>query len=284
MLNQSRVVFDPVNHTYMLDGKKLSGITGVLSKWLFPDKYKDVPQHIVEHARERGTLIHNQIHMAFEGFVPADPTEEYKAFMNLNKNFIASEYIVSDNERYATAIDLVDDEINLADIKTTYKLDKDYTAWQLSIEAYLFEMDNPGLKVKGIYAIHLKGDKAKIIPLERIDETRVRELLNRTELPEIEDNTLETIRVVEKEMARLKQQYDDFEKNYNALKEQLALSMEEKGIMTFENDFVKVSYKGAYTRKQFDSTRFKEEHPELADEYQKEVKVKHSVNIKFKEV
>ena len=85
-------------------------------------------------------------------------------------------------------------------------------------------------------------------------------------------------------MARLKQQYDDFEKNYNALKEQLALSMEEKGIMTFENDFVKVSYKGAYTRKQFDSTRFKEEHPELADEYQKEVKVKHSVNIKFKEV
>lgn len=284
MLNQSRVVFDPVNHTYMLDGKMLSGITGVLSKWLFPDKYKDVPQHIVEHAKERGTLIHNQIHMAFEGFVPADPTEEYKAFMKHDKNFIASEYIVSDNERYASAIDLIDDELNLYDVKTSYKLDKDYTAWQLSIYAYLFELQNPGLKVGKLYAIHLKEDKMKIVELERIDETRVRELLNRTELPTIEENTLETIRIVEKEMAKLKQQYDNFEKNYNALKEQLALTMEEKGIMNFENDFVKISYKGAYTRKQFDSTRFKEEHPELADEYQKEIKVKHSVNIKFKEV
>lgn len=284
MLNRSRVIFDPVNHTYMLDGKMLSGITGVLSKWLFPDKYKNVPEGIVEHAKERGTLIHNEIHMAFEGFIPASPTEEYKAFMKNNINFIESEYIVDDGERYASAIDLIDENLNLYDVKTSYSLDKDYTAWQLSIYSYLFELMNPGVKAGKLFAIHLKGDKMKIVELERIDETRVRELLNRTELPTIEENTLETIKVVEQQMAKLKQQYDEFEKNYNALKEQLALTMEEKGIMNFENDFVKISYKGAYIRKQFDSTRFKEEHPELADEYQKEVKVKHSVNIKFKEV
>ena len=37
--------------------------------------------------------------------------------------FIQSEFIVSDNENFATPIDAIDDENNLYDWKTTYVLD-----------------------------------------------------------------------------------------------------------------------------------------------------------------
>ena len=41
-LVKSSVVFNEENHTYMLGEKQLQGITGMISRQLFPDKYKDV--------------------------------------------------------------------------------------------------------------------------------------------------------------------------------------------------------------------------------------------------
>ena len=40
-LVKSSVVFNEENHTYMLGEKQLQGITGMISRQLFPDKYKD---------------------------------------------------------------------------------------------------------------------------------------------------------------------------------------------------------------------------------------------------
>ena len=41
-LVKSGVVFNEENHTYFLGDKQLSGITGMIKRQLFPDKYKSL--------------------------------------------------------------------------------------------------------------------------------------------------------------------------------------------------------------------------------------------------
>ena len=60
--------------------------------------------------------------------------------MNAGYDALANEYTVSDEEYFASNIDCVwekEGEISLADIKTTYRIDKESLSWQLSIYAYL---------------------------------------------------------------------------------------------------------------------------------------------------
>lgn len=68
-------------------------------------------------------------------------------------------------------------EISLADIKTTYRIDKESLSWQLSIYAYLFERQNPGLKVRNLYGVWLRGDKSELIPVERRSDEEVMRLM-----------------------------------------------------------------------------------------------------------
>ena len=47
-LVKSSVVFSEENHTYFLGEKQLKGITGMISRQLFPNKYKDIPEYILK--------------------------------------------------------------------------------------------------------------------------------------------------------------------------------------------------------------------------------------------
>ena len=57
-LVKSPVVFNEENHTYFLGEKQLRGITGMISRQLFPDKYKGVPDHVMRPTRA-AVSIHN---------------------------------------------------------------------------------------------------------------------------------------------------------------------------------------------------------------------------------
>lgn len=133
-LNIVPVRFDQEAHTYTDErtGAMLSGVTGTLVHRVFPDKYKEIPQHILEQAAARGAHVHEDIELAEElGVVPT--TEEGKNYLKLKKahemTFLESEYTVSDLEHYASQIDLVfeagEDTVDIADIKTTSKFDKE---------------------------------------------------------------------------------------------------------------------------------------------------------------
>lgn len=184
-LVKSPVVFDEAAHTYtMPDGAQLMGITGMLKRQLFPEKYSDVPLFVLEKAKERGHRIHKDIEDADKtGFMPE--TFEGQSYESLRESAaydcIANEYTVSDEAVYASNIDCVwqsriDDSIALVDIKATYDLDEEYVSWQLSIYAYLFELQNPTLKVSDLYACWLyKSDKRcktelVHVPRKSIDE------------------------------------------------------------------------------------------------------------------
>ena len=63
-LVKSSVVFSEENHTYFLGEKQLKGITGMISRQLFPNKYRDIPEYILKKAAEKGSRIHGQCQFA----------------------------------------------------------------------------------------------------------------------------------------------------------------------------------------------------------------------------
>lgn len=182
------VVFREEDHTYWLGENELSGITSIINRYLFQRKYENVPPAILEKARIRGSEVHEQLEegFLFDGQIFGTPRPEFLAYQQLAKDMkldqTASEYLVSCiDEGIASKIDCVlkvdEKTVDLADYKTTYKLDKEYLSWQLSMYRHLFEMQNPGIKVRNLYGIHLRDTKAKLVEVAHIPEFAIQQLI-----------------------------------------------------------------------------------------------------------
>lgn len=186
-LNDSGILFDAESHTYCTkDGEVLQGITGRLKERAFPDEYKDVPEDVLQRASCRGTRIHNILELYDEvGFI-TDECQELQNYMKAQTEFpflanhLQSEYLITDNKQYASAIDKVyveNDGVILGDVKTTYHLNEEYVSWQLSIYAYFFNLINPDIEVKKLYALWFREDKYKVVEVERKSIEDVKKLL-----------------------------------------------------------------------------------------------------------
>lgn len=291
-LNESGVIFNEENHTYHLDGKELHGITKFLSSYITPDKYKDIPASVLKKAAERGSEIHRGLEAINLGFPPFDNRPEYANYRNIidtyNLTPIANEYTVTDRDFFATNIDCVYsrwDEIILVDYKTTYKLDEEYLRWQLSVNAYLFELQNPHLKVNLIAAIWLRDDKCKYLTLERIDDETIKEFLSCSKENAVfvpNKDALAVLYDVEQEIINIEREQKRADERKKQLQEILKIAMERSGTLSLKTDRVSITYKKASTSTRFDSKRFKEEQAELYNKYLTTTDVKASVLIKIK--
>lgn len=56
-LVKSSVVFSEENHTYFLGEKQLKGITGMISRQLFPNKYRDIPEYILKKLLKKAVVF-----------------------------------------------------------------------------------------------------------------------------------------------------------------------------------------------------------------------------------
>ena len=146
VLKDSGVVFKEDTHQYFLGDKELLGITSTLVHRAYPDTYKDVPEDVLMKAAERGTNVHQTIQFCEENKIEGSTPEyiSYKAMKEANGlTYVTNEYIVTDGERYASAIDLVfvdgEGKIVIGDIKTTYIPHYDNVALQLSVYKRFFE-------------------------------------------------------------------------------------------------------------------------------------------------
>ena len=168
LLIQSPVVFNEAEHTYTINGKELSGITSRLSQSIFfKDKYKGIPKSILNAKAAYGSFIHDLFDRYNKGEEVMQSAEvvSYIHFLHENKiTPLESEYLISDNKHYATMIDLVDDEINLYDHKTTAKLDIQYLSWQLSINKYLMHKQT-GITANKLFVNHIIDKRCKLIEI-----------------------------------------------------------------------------------------------------------------------
>lgn len=296
-LQESRIVFDPDGHTYTApDGRHLQGITGMLSRQLFPGKYDGVDEHTLRMAAERGSEIHSLCEMADEGFMSDEP--EVQDYVSLKVRhglmFERSEYLVSDNETFASCIDKVyredGESFTLADIKTTYTLDTEYVRWQLSVYAYLFEMQNPGAKAVRLLAVWLRPGKSRIEEVGRIPDDTVRELLQCEAEGRQFSNPYapascdmpEKYRQMEAEIRETVIQARQWEARMKELKDGIQKEMVKAGVYSWDGGGIAFTRRKESIREGFDRKRFAEEHPDLYREYMKEVQVAGSLTIELK--
>lgn len=295
-LQDSGVRFDQEQHRYFLGVAELSGITGFLKKLVFPDKYKDIPQWILDRAASNGTLIHESIELLDGGFPPAEMSDELKSYQRIKKEnnltTVANEYIVTDKEHFASGIDLVltndKEEIILADIKTTSVLDKEYVSWQLSIYAYLFEMQNPSLKADKLFAIWLRGDKSEYAEVERIDTEIIKDLLQ----CEVDDRQFVNplakpdadvpvaIKDAEYSVYTLVTQLKELNEKKKQLSEGLLKLMQENDVKSYKGQYITLSRKAAYTKKSIDSKKLEEKYPEVYAACIKETNYPETIQIR----
>lgn len=292
-LNNCGVVFDKECHTYKLNDKKLSGVTDRIGKYLGTSfKGKEKIPNVVK-ARVYGTNTHNAIEDDFNGVLPhLDYINEVRDFKDLcdelGLKMIASEYLISDLEIYASCVDVTlvdkDNGVYLGDIKTPKKDNREYNTIQLSIYKYLFELINPHLKVKGgiIFRINRRGELIKeSYKVEFLDIDKVKEILY---TPFNKEDMLPY--KVEELMNNLASVQAEIKRNEEIAKEFKARLLEEfnsYGLDKLDNDLISITRKEAYTRESFDKEAFAEAHPDIdLGNYQKLSLVKESILIKLK--
>lgn len=301
-LTQSNVVFHEEDHTYTLDGKELSGITGMLQRQLFPDEFQGIPKKILDAAADYGTSVHKSCE-DFDFQWINDGTQEVQDYISLctenNLTHEMSEYTVSDNEHWASKIDKVyrvnENTFDLADIKTygimtDEKLEK--VRWQLSIYRYLFLLQNPKAKVDRIFVIHLRNKQKKdgnfdhisnIIFLNPIPSELIKELLDTDLKGEQFDNPYaipDEIKSEEEHIRELILTKATVEEELNRIKSSILEKMEAGNIKTWLTDTMRLTRKLPTTRSSLNLTLLKEEHPEIDfDSYMKESQVSGSLLI-----
>lgn len=296
-LPDSGVQFNEEQHTYVLNGRVLSGVTGIVQRFICPDKYKDVPQFVLDRAAARGTDIHKQCELFVAGFAPSEMSAELAAFKATTegKDWAAIEYIVSDGERYASAIDLVGDDCSLYDIKTTAKLDMEYISWQLSIYAVLFERQT-GKRVPMLAAIYVRDGKCEIVKVERQADADVLSLLDaaangtewqkptaKTDGEMFSEERLQDIRETQMCIARYEQDIEILKRHLSELVTPMVEKMQADGCKNYSGCGVKLSLRAASQREGIDTKRLKEELPDVWQKYAKISQVAAGYTIKVEE-
>lgn len=297
-LVKSKVRFDEEQHRYFLGEKELSGITGTLIKKAFPDTYKGIPDAVLAKAAERGSVVHQNLEL-FDTICNSDvnimpsvlpEVKDYNEMLiSYGLHHVDSEYLVTDNENFASAIDkvLADDEGNiyLADIKTTATLHYDNVSLQLSIYAKWFEEQNPDLKVKEIVCMWFKNGRSKFQPLPRVADYQIDDLINayladdaeyqyKVEVPE-------QFSALEQEFRLITARVDALKIKQDKLKEKIMKMMEDNKQKSVKTQFASYSYVEATTKKTFDTKLFKDTEPDHYEHYLKETTTKPSIRIKL---
>lgn len=292
---QTKVCFHEAEHTYTMGDRELSGVTTMLKTMLFQDKYKDVPEEILQRAAAYGSAVHKQIEMAINKRVITDSVELNNArglLLVAGITAIRGEYLVSDEQSIASSIDIIGENKNgvvLIDTKTTSGgLDKDYLSWQLSVYAYLFELQNPHLKVAELYGLWLRHSDCGFEQIKRRSDADVKQLISDyiagipTTLSVSDELPAPLIDVAGMIRAKLELQ-KQYEAEVNEMKAQLLELMKSNGVKKFEIDGqLSVAYVEPTERVSLDTKKIQTNHPEIYGMYLKKSPVKESLKITLK--
>lgn len=304
-LVESPVVFDSEHHTYTLNGHELSGVTPIIA-WLFPSTYAGIPQGVLDKAKEYGTLVHSKCELFDSMSVGADDpiVFDYATLITRKGLEVAySEYLVSDEQYIASAIDKVFEDDSLGDIKTTSKVHIPNVQVQLSIYAWLYEMQT-GRKANKLYLIWL--------PKPQYGQPELRELVRipaevckyvvevylaggepmsaiaalsqyvtlESERKRVEGEIPEAMQEAVNELRMIKQQLDVLTEREKELKAAVLEAMQNAGEDKWCDDLIQFSRRGASERESIDTKALKAKMPEVYESFKKVTKVAESLTYK----
>ena len=289
-LAQSPVKFFSETHKYFIGEKELQGITPIISR-VYPNTYAGVSDEVLQNAARKGSLMHETIELFDEIGIESDLKElkSYKQVISDNNlKVIASEYIVSDEERYATAIDKVmedsDGNVIIVDLKRTYKIHNENVRLQLSICKYLFEMQNKDLKVSRMYVLRLRDDENDFVEINPVSNKFLNEVLEKNGdviLP-CEEKYPSELQYAEEKIFAIQRSIKELKEKQEILNKGLYDIMDKNGIKSWEGEKVKITRVLPQVKRSFDSSAFKREHADLYERYVKDAEISGSIRITIK--
>lgn len=292
-LNECTCVrFDELTHSYFLGDKLLIGVTELMKKHGLSANYEGISEAVLNKAAARGTAIHSLLEQ-YDNGEPVVEDDNLKAYKKLKLKVVRSEYLVSDNKTVATFVDKVLEDDSLVDIKTTSEVHTHALEWQLSICAYLYEMQNKGRKVPALYCVHVRNGKAKLIPINRIPDSEVERLLDceakgekfveiplETSVTEFLSGDEEALLVSNLEdIAVFKRKIKEAEALIAELQNRLYNRMKENNLNEVLGETGKFSRKAESVQIRVDTKALKEKEPKIYEKYAKEICVKGSVSF-----
>lgn len=310
-LAKSQVTFDEEQHRYFLGERELSGITPIVH-WLFPSTYDGISEDVLHRAAEYGKDIHHRCNMLdLYGIIDDHySVTDYKALKEQHGlKAQECEYLVSDNFRVASAIDVIltnaDGNIVLGDIKTTSRLLTECVTLQLSIYAYLFERQNPALHVSRLMCMWLPkqqyGKSAfveckrasddlceRIISAYIASDNEARNKLRDAFLAEIglpatvSASLPDNFRDAEVEVARIEREMKAMKERSDELRAGLLALMQQNNVKKWDGEHVTLTRKLASTRTSLDQAKLKADYPEAYAACLKESTTSESLIIKVK--
>ena len=303
-LYNSPVLFEEDGHTYTLEGHTLQGVTPIIS-WLFPETYKGIPKSVLDNAANYGGMIHKKIELADSmGIVDDQSVRDYLELKEQKGvKTLYNEYLVSDERNIASSIDVVMDNLDLWDVKTTSKVHVPNVTMQLSIYAWLFEEQNPGMKAGELYCCWLpkpQYGQPELIRLNRVsadicreivqiwvhggDPMNARAILAQTgfefERGRVEGEMPPVLQDLMEELINISEAMKSMQEREKAIKQIFLTQMQKDGVDKMGNDLIEFSRKAAYERTSIDSTALKKEMPEVWENYKKVTKVAESITYK----
>lgn len=308
----SPVRFDALAHTYELNGHKLMGVTPIVN-WVFNKTYDGISAETLARAAERGSGVHRACQLFDDcGLMDEEYTREVEAYRNICKGAgltpLLSEYLVSDEQDLASSIDKVFRPVDgcypLADLKATSAYHAENVTLQLSLYAWLFEMQNPERKAGRLYCIWLPRDKygkPTLYEVQRIPSevceclvsdyavgqnqeywaSRVLEYCPK--LPTAIDGQLPANLVqAEREIARLELDIKVMTERSKELRAGLLELMQANGVKKWEGELITFTRKDGSVRTTLDTAKVKSQYPDVYAACCKESKTSESLMIKIK--
>ena len=298
-LKISPVTFRSEDHTYWLGDKELKGITTTLIRHVYPDTYKKPDryteeewQNILMEAAAKGSNMHETIELHDELGIESD-MPELQSYIRIvkenNLSVLATEYIVSDEKDFATAIDKVfaDDKgrIILVDFKRTSVKHYENVALQLSICKRFFEMQNPEIKVHACYLMWLREEKSEFAKLPVWSDEMLDDMFDSYKGERSFDiqKTYGTMPArfaeVEDEIASLELAVKVAKERQAELKQGLYDLMEQNNIKSWTGARVKLTRVLPQKKKSLDAKALKEKEPEIYKHFCKESETAGSLRI-----
>jgi hypothetical protein len=189
-------------HLYLYCGMIIPSVSDIL-KFIFPNKYKDVPDYILQNKAEYGSLVHELVEQLENGKTIEELKQDYEfnyiveasleQHLRLKKEYeietISQEETVCYKGLYAGRYDseaMIKRELSLVDRKTTAELDEEYLSWQLSY----YELAK-GKRYKKLYVEWLpKKGLGKIVEIKRKSKKELIEMLEKYFKEKEEENNL----------------------------------------------------------------------------------------------
>lgn len=295
-LTTSEVVFIEESHQYFLGDKELQGITSTLIPKAYPSTYMGIDQETLENAAARGTFMHRVIEGYLNDGTYYEGLPELDNFIKImadNKlTCLATEYIVSDNEKFASAIDLVmvnkKGEICLVDLKRTSELHFEEVALQLSIYKRWFERMNPGLDVAHIYVLRLRDNECDFVELNPVSDGFFKGLIEAYNkgLPFVPfhfyGNLPSQLVSAEEQIAYFMAKVGEIKEKVDKLKSGLYDLMEQYNVKSWKGEKVSITRVLPSVSVSVDSKKLKESYPDIYKECLKQSKRKGSLKITVK--